>query len=399
MNFDKSKWPRVRFGDVVRQIKDVVNPSNSGLERYIAGEHMDSDELRIRRWGTINSDYLGPAFHMRFKPGQVLYGSRRTYLRKVAVPDFEGICANTTFVLEPKDTTLLVPEFLPLIMQATTFHDHSMKQSKGSVNPYINFSDLAWYEFALPTVEEQQEFVRILNSATAVAERHKELSLSANALWQVTAESHFREEFLELQTYPMVELGEVTRRISDGPFGSKLKTSHYSDQGARVIRLQNIGDRIFDNTDKAFIASSYYENELRAYAVEPGDIIMAGLGDERIPPGRACIVPSSLGNAINKADCYCIRPVVELLAADYLVAFLNSRSGLRQSAAYKQGTTRYRLNVSNIKRMRVPLPPLQIQAALADLLSAIFSVENTALIRGRHTRRLVSHILDSFECC
>ena len=81
----------------------TVDPAASGLERYVAGEHMDTDDLRLRRWGEINGDYLGPAFHMRFRPGQVLYGSRRTYLRKVAVADFSGICANTTFVLEPKD--------------------------------------------------------------------------------------------------------------------------------------------------------------------------------------------------------------------------------------------------------------------------------------------------------
>ncbi len=104
---------------------------------------MDTDDLRIRRWGDIGGDYLGPAFHMRFKPGQVLYGSRRTYLRKVAVADFEGICANTTFVFESKDPTVLLPELLPFIMQTEAFHDHSIKQSKGSVNPYVNFSDLA----------------------------------------------------------------------------------------------------------------------------------------------------------------------------------------------------------------------------------------------------------------
>ena len=65
----KAGWTAVAFGDVVRQVKDKVGPEESGLERYIAGEHMDTDDLRIRRWGVIGVDYLGPAFHMRFKPG------------------------------------------------------------------------------------------------------------------------------------------------------------------------------------------------------------------------------------------------------------------------------------------------------------------------------------------
>jgi hypothetical protein len=155
-------WQRVRFGDVVRKVNDRVDPETSGIERYVAGEHMDTDDLRIRHWGSVGDGYLGPAFHMRFQPGQVLYGSRRTYLRKVAAPDFEGICANTTFVLETSSDSLL-PEFLPLVMTTERFHEHSVKQSKGSVNPYINFSDLAWYEFALPPAEVQQRIADLMS--------------------------------------------------------------------------------------------------------------------------------------------------------------------------------------------------------------------------------------------
>ena len=83
-------WKRVRFGDVARKVNDRVDPTTAGIERYVAGEHMETDDRRIRRWGDVGDGYLGPAFHMRFKPGHVLYGSRRTYLRKVAVADFEG---------------------------------------------------------------------------------------------------------------------------------------------------------------------------------------------------------------------------------------------------------------------------------------------------------------------
>ncbi len=156
-------WRRVRFGEVVRQRKEKADPETSGLERYIAGDHMDTDDLRLRRWGEIGSGYLGPAFHIRFRPGQVLYGSRRTYLRKVAVADFDGICANTTFVLEPKNPDELLPEFLPFLMQTEAFNVFSVKNSKGSVNPYINFSDLDRFEFFLPPVDEQRRIVLMLS--------------------------------------------------------------------------------------------------------------------------------------------------------------------------------------------------------------------------------------------
>lgn len=187
----KPGWTRVKFGDVVWQVKDKVDVDSAGLDRYIAGEHMDTDDLRIRRWGTIDDGYLGPAFHMRFKPGQVLYGARRTYLRKVAVPDFEGICANTTFVLEVKDPAILLPELLPFIMQTEAFHDHSIKQSKGSVNPYVNFSDLAWYEFALPPLEEQMRIAELLTTSLKVNDAYSSISRAGRTLLKALQLKYF----------------------------------------------------------------------------------------------------------------------------------------------------------------------------------------------------------------
>ena len=163
-------WTPVAFGDVVRKVNDKVDPWESGIERYVAGEHLDTDDLRIRRWGLIGADYLGPAFHMRFKPRQVLYGSRRTYLRKVALADFDGITANTTYVLETKDAKALMPDLLPFIMQTEAFHAHSIARSKGSVNPYINFSDIACFEFLLPPIQEQARLVDILSAQRMLAE-------------------------------------------------------------------------------------------------------------------------------------------------------------------------------------------------------------------------------------
>lgn len=88
--FDRSKWKRVRFGDVVKQMKEQVNPEADGIERYVAGEHMETENVHIRKWGTVGDGYLGPAFIRGFRKGQVLYGSRRTYLKKVAVADWMG---------------------------------------------------------------------------------------------------------------------------------------------------------------------------------------------------------------------------------------------------------------------------------------------------------------------
>lgn len=159
--FDRSKWQRVRFGDVVKQMKEQVDPAADGIERYVAGEHMETENVHIRKWGTVGDGYLGPAFIRGFRKGQVLYGSRRTYLKKVAVAEWDGVTANTTFVLETVEGKLL-QKLLPWLMLSERFTKHSVQESKGSTNPYINFPDIAKFEFDLPPLDQQRRIAEIL---------------------------------------------------------------------------------------------------------------------------------------------------------------------------------------------------------------------------------------------
>ena len=221
-------WRLVKFGDLVRKVNNRVDPESSGISRYVAGEHMDSDNLNITRWGLVGDGYLGPAFTMRFQPGQVLYGSRRTYLRKVAVSDFEGICANTTFVLETKSDDLL-QEFLPHVMSTERFHTHSISKSKGSVNPYINFVDLNDYEFALPPIAEQHRIVAIMRAVSHVQSKsvealivaEKQLSNVCIRLTMTTeTDSKNIEDVAEILDSQRIPINDAERslRVGDVPY-------------------------------------------------------------------------------------------------------------------------------------------------------------------------------------
>ena len=134
---------------------------------------MDSGNIHIRRWGEFGDDYVGPAFHRIFRKGQILYGSRRTYLKKVATAEFDGITANTTFVCETKDKNVFMQELLPFLMLTDSFTEHSVRESKGSTNPYINWPDIAKYQFPLPPLAEQKRIAELLWAADEVLEKFK----------------------------------------------------------------------------------------------------------------------------------------------------------------------------------------------------------------------------------
>jgi type I restriction enzyme S subunit len=142
--------------------------------------------------------------------GQVLYGSRRTYLRKVAVPHFDGVCANTTLVLEANGDVLL-QDLLPFIMQTEAFTEYSVKNSKGSVNPYINWGDIATYEFPLPPLDEQRRIAEILWAADEAVERYKHSTTAQALLKRTLVKTLFHSE-----DEPEVRLGDVGTWVSGG---------------------------------------------------------------------------------------------------------------------------------------------------------------------------------------
>jgi type I restriction enzyme S subunit len=139
--------------------------------------------------------------------------------------------------------------------------------------------------------------------------------------------------------------------ITDGPFGSNLKTEHYQETGPRVIRLQNIKDGEFAD-EYAHISPAHFVR-LRKHAIHAGDLVIASLGDN---PPRACIIPSFVGPAIVKADCMRFKPHSALTAA-YLNAALNCQPTRQRVKNVLHGIGRPRLSLGEIREIALPIPP------------------------------------------
>lgn len=162
-SMSKAGWTRVRFDQIATQINDRVdNPAEAGVERYVGLEHLDPDSLRIRRWGEPTDV---ESTKLRFRPGDIIFGKRRVYQRKVAVADFEGICSAHAMVLRAKPGAVL-QEFLPFFMQSDLFMERALSISVGSLSPTINWTTLAHEEFTIPPIQEQARLVDALEAIT-----------------------------------------------------------------------------------------------------------------------------------------------------------------------------------------------------------------------------------------
>lgn len=156
--------------------------------------------------------------------------------------------------------------------------------------------------------------------------------------------------------------------LTDGPFGSKLKSEHYTDRGVRVVRLGNIGVGEFKNDDYSFV-SEYHAAALGRHRIYEGDLLIAALAE---PVGRCCEVPAHILPAIVKADCIRFRPNPDM-DRKFVMHWLNSPGGQKNAEAHSHGVGRLRINMGAIRELPIPVPPLPEQRQIVAAIEMHFS--------------------------
>ncbi len=166
----------------------------------------------------------------------------------------------------------------------------------------------------------------------------------------------------------VMTLGKVTLDKCDGPFGSGLKSSHYTNSGVRVVRLQNIKMGFYLQGKDAFIDAEYYKNNLRNHDAFSGDLLIAGLGDPKNPVGRACVAPSGIEPAMVKADCFRFRLDDRKVIPDFIAYQLSSGSSY-DGGTMATGATRSRIPLMTMAMRKITICPLEEQDKILLFLS------------------------------
>lgn len=349
----KSGWRMVRLGDVVRQCKEKVDREDNPFERYVEGGHMDSEDIHIRRWGEFGEDYVGPAFYRIFRKGQVLYGSRRTYLKKVAVTEFDGITANTTFVLETKDQNVFMQELLPFLMLTDRFTEHSIGESKGSTNPYINYPDIAKFEFPLPPIEEQKRITEILWAADEALESWEQSSKDLRFLIGNLAVAYFKDASFDRHKF--------SDHVAESAYGPRFSNAFYSEDGAigqiRTTDISDDGIINYSTVPMARLDVKAYESHI----LKPGDLLISRSGTT----GIACVFEEQPVPMLPGAFLIRFR-LEESLQPEFVREYFNSPVGRRHTSRLAQGGVQSNLRGSALLNEDLPVPSALDQERVID---------------------------------
>ncbi|GAA4936896.1 restriction endonuclease subunit S [Actinoplanes utahensis] len=349
-----------RIGEVVRQVR-TWDPRTApdGCFRYIDLGAIDQRTKRITGDRTVPSAAAPSRARQLVRAGDVLVPLVRPNLNGVALvgDDLDGATASTGFcVLRPGGR--LDSRYLFHWVRTPRFVAALTGRATGQSYPAVSDRAVRELEIPLPGRSEQERIAARLSRADGLRDRRGR----AGELLDTLVPAIFTEMFGAPEAVPgrwaRKPLGALVSMMSDGPFGSDLKTAHYAGSGVRVVRLQNIGAGEFADHDRAYVSEEHFAT-LRRHPCLPGDVLVATLGD---PAPRACVQPSWLDRALNKADCVQVRVDPAVATPEYVCAALNMPGTVAGARRLRFGQTRARISMGRLRTLEIPVPPLPAQA-------------------------------------
>ena len=275
----------------------------------------------------------------------------------------------------------------------------------------FNKEDLSEIPLLLPPLNEQRRIVakleKLLSRVDAararlatiprIVKRFRQSVLAAACSGRLTTDWRNSNETDELDDLPsgwkrvLVEDLLPKGGIFDGPFGSNLKTSDYTPSGVRVIRLENIGQLKFNEDKETYVSQEKYQMLIR-HTVREGDIIFASFITDEV---RACVLPPIKTKAIAKADCFCLRPLEDLVNPTFLTYQLISQETFNSFIDNIHGATRPRINTTQLRRLVVRVCSLAEQQEIVRRVEALFKTADALEARYRTAKAHVDKLTQS----
>lgn len=347
---------KYRFEQIAINSTEKKKPVEEDRFTYLGLEHLDSGSLKVTRFG---SDVAPIGEKLVMRKGDVLFGKRRAYQKKVAIAPFDGIFSAHGMVLRP-NVEVIDPDFFPLFISSDYFLDAAIKISVGSLSPTINWRDLKILEFDLPDLETQRKLAAVLWSINDTMESYKKLICATDEL----VKSQFMEQFVIEAPYERTRLGDHISQIRGVSYKPADLRPSLSEESVLLLRANNIGAGRINHDEVQYVAK---EKVSTVQLIRAGDILMCASSGSLEHVGKAAICLPSIEGETFGAFCKLIRPKGDLLP-EYIAAYFETdeyREIIMQLAC---GSNINNLKAEHIDELQIPTPPAEVQEAFVSFL-------------------------------
>ena len=350
--------PEYRFDEIAFNSKEKKKPTEEDKYTYIGLEHLDTGSLTVSRWG---SEIAPTGDKLVMHKGDVLFGKRRAYQKKVAIAPFDGIFSAHGMVLRPREE-VITKDFFPLFISSDCFLDEAIKISVGSLSPTINWSDLKELTFTIPTLEEQKKLAPVIWAAIDTKNSYKKLLLGIDEL----VKSQFIEMFGDFKSnprnLPVVNIEDLFEVGSS----KRVMQKDWKTEGVPFYRAREIvklsEDGFVDN--ELFITEEMYKEYSSKYGTPvAGDIMVTGVGTL----GVCYLVKESDRFYYKDGNTLCFhnkgsvdsRFILECYKMPFIKEQIDANAG---------GTTVGTYTIVNAKKTKVFYPPMDEQKKFVELV-------------------------------
>lgn len=398
--FDRSNWETVRFGDVVDLVSDTSrNPEAEGITRYIGLEHLEPGSLHIKTWGELVD---GVTFTKRCRKGQVLFGKRRAYQRKVAMAEFEALVSGDIYVFQAKEE-LLDPKLLPFICMSERFFQFAVETSAGSLSPRTNWSHLKDFEFALPPLEQQRRIAEllwtvddVLTASVAAYDQHRTSSFaiaSALTLQGIDAGPMKDSPIGAIPaSWRCMRIEELTE---DGAYGPRFPTSSYTPSG-NVYQIRTTDfDRSGGIEFSTVPAAQVDERMIISHKLITRDFLLSRSGEYA---GLTAVFIDPEDGRTYMPGAFLIRyRLSEHLDPYFLLALCESRFGKTYVERLATGSAQPNISRGAFYRLYVPVPPVEEQRIIVNRIRQMESAGRAFVDHIANTKRLLNSLTNSLN--
>ncbi|MEE0921754.1 MAG: restriction endonuclease subunit S [Paludibacteraceae bacterium] len=344
-----------RFDEIAYNSTQKVKPTEADKEHYIGLEHIDGECLYISRWG---SDVAPIGEKLVMRKGDILFGKRRAYQRKVAIAPIDGIFSAHGLVLRPKED-VVDKDYFPFFMSSNQFLDRAVQISVGGLSPTINWKDLARQEFTLPSLFEQKVLADKLWAAYRVKESYKKLLAATDDMLKAKFMEMFGEE-----DGKEVKLRDLIATNFAGEWGN----DDILGNGTQVIKTNNFkndGTISFDN----IVTRNIQVDILERKRLNRGDILLERSGGTKDNPVGRVVYFNQEGEFVVNNFVQVLR-ANDLVASKYLfynlfIYYHTHKIDIKRMGHQTSGIQN--LKLQEFLDRKIVLPPLPLQQQFVEI--------------------------------
>ena len=344
-----------RLEEIAHYAKTRIDCKTINEDNYVGVENL----LQNKAGKTKATSVPTTGMVVAYQKNDILIGNIRPYLRKVWLADCEGGTNGDVLTVQIEDTEKVLPQFLYYVLSSEKFFLYDIQNSKGAKMPRGSKDAVMKFEVPLPHLDVQREIVRMLDSYTeSVVELQKQLTAEFTA--RKTQYNYYRDYLLSykdnVKKYTIAELADTNIGLATSV------TQHKRNSGVVLIHNSDIQPNKVVLKSIEYVSEEFAEKNKKK-VLRKGDIITVHTGDV----GTSAVIDDAFDGAIGFTTITTrIRDRKEI-TPEYLCHYLNSHQCKRDIESVTI-SDRNNLNQKSYEKLTVPVPPLDVQNRIVNVL-------------------------------